>query len=167
MTRPALTPYSVANAGLVVRFDRVSPDDPEVMALFDAFIREADGPLGIDLEAEIQAGPPAELTGPNGVLLLARVDGEAAGLGGVRYLDSEAAEVKSMFVSPAHRGRGLARAILSELERIAREHGCRRVQLDTSAYLTGAVALYRAAGYREVPPYNENAKANLWFERQL
>jgi ribosomal protein S18 acetylase RimI-like enzyme len=72
-----------------------------------------------------------------------------------------------MFVAPAFRGRGLARALLTELERIARERGCHRVRLDTSDYLTGAVALYRSAGYREVPPYNENAKANLWFEREL
>lgn len=148
-------------------FNRVERDHPEVLALFDAFIRESDGPLGIDLEAEIAAGPPSELAGPHGVLLLARVDGEPAAIGGVRFLDSEAAEVKSMYVSPACRGRGLARALLTELERIARERGCRRIQLDTSDYLTGAVALYRAAGYREVPAYNENAKANLWFERRL
>jgi len=53
------------------------------------------------------------------------------------------------------------------LEQIAARHGCRRVQLDTSDYLTAAIALYRCAGYREVPPYNENPKANLWFERTL
>jgi GNAT superfamily N-acetyltransferase len=153
----------------VVTFDRVTPDDPEVAPLFDAFIREADGPLDIDLdiEAEIAAGPPRELAGPHGVLLLVRVDGEPAGLGGVRFLDAEAAEIKTMFVAPAHRGRGLARAILAELEAIARAHGCRATRLDTSDYLTGAVALYRAAGYREVPAYNDNVKANLWFERQL
>lgn len=152
-----------------IELEAVPPDGLEVGVLFDAFIREADGPLEIDLdiEAEIAAGPPVELAGPHGVLLLARVDGEPVGLGGVRFLDTEAAEVKSMFVSPAHRGRGIARAILAELEQIAREHGCGRTQLDTSDYLTGAVALYRAAGYREVPPYNDNPKANLWFERAL
>jgi GrpB-like predicted nucleotidyltransferase (UPF0157 family)/GNAT superfamily N-acetyltransferase len=152
-----------------LKLEPASRDDPKALALFDAFIREADGPLDVDLdiEAEIAAGPPAELAGPNGVLLLVRVDGEPAGLGGVRFLDTEAAEIKTMFVSPAHRGQGVARAILAELERIAGEHGCRRTQLDTSDYLTGAVALYRAAGYREVPPYNDNPKANLWFERLL
>ena len=98
------------------------------------------------------------------MLLLARVDGEPAGIGGVRFLDSEVAEVKSMYVSPAFRGRGLGRTILAELERIAAERGCRAVRLDTSDYLTEAVALYRSAGYREVAAYNENAKANLWFE---
>jgi ribosomal protein S18 acetylase RimI-like enzyme len=70
-------------------------------------------------------------------------------------------------VAPAFRGRGLARRILAELEEIARRHGCRATRLDTSDYLTDALHLYRAAGYREVPAYNANLKANLWFERQL
>jgi GNAT superfamily N-acetyltransferase len=144
-------------------------DDPEVLALFGPFIREADGPLDmdLDLEAEIAAGPPKDLTPPGGVLLLARVGAEPAGLGGVRHLETEVAEVKSMYVAPAHRGRGLARALLTELEEIARRHGCRATRLDTSDYLTSAIGLYRAAGYREVPAYNANVKANLWFERSL
>jgi GNAT superfamily N-acetyltransferase len=154
--------------------ERVPRDAPEVLALYEPFVREADGPLqydregaGVDIEAEIAAGPPADLVPPGGVFLLARVDGEPAGIGGVRHLDTEVAEVKSMFVSPAHRGIGLGRAILAELDRIAAEHCCRAVRLDTSDYLTDAVGLYRAAGYREVPAYNENPKASLWFERPL
>lgn len=138
-----------------------------MLGLFAEFIRESDGPLGIDLEAEIADGPPAELDGPDGVLLLARVGGEPAGIGGVRLLDTEAAEVKSMYVSPAFRGHGIARTLLAELERIARQRGCARVRLDTSDYLTEAITLYRSAGYREVPAYNDNPKANLWFEREL
>ena len=152
-----------------LKFDTANPDAPEVRALYDAFIREADGPLDweIDIEAEIAAGPPRDLAPPTGVLLLVRVDGEPAGLGGVRHLDTDVAEVKSMYLSPAHRGKGLARRLLAELEEIARRHGCLASRLDTSAYLTGAVNLYRAAGYREVPDYNANRKADLWFERQL
>ncbi|MGB7685909.1 MAG: GNAT family N-acetyltransferase [Solirubrobacterales bacterium] len=145
----------------------VARDDPRVRELYEVFIRESDGPLGIDLEAEFAAGPPADLVPPNGVLLMAYVDGIAAGLGGVRHLDTPVAEVKSMFVSRSRRGIGIGRRILTELEAIAVAHGCRAVRLDTSDYLTPAVALYRAAGYREVPDYNGNAKANLWFERQL
>ena len=57
--------------------------------------------------------------------------------------------------------------MLAELEAIAADHGCRAVRLDTSSYLTPAIGLYRAAGYRQVPPYNDNPKADLWFERQL
>jgi GrpB-like predicted nucleotidyltransferase (UPF0157 family)/GNAT superfamily N-acetyltransferase len=150
-----------------ISLDLASPDDAEVRALYADFIREADGPLGIDLEAEIAAGPPRDLTPPDGVLLLAKVGDEPAGLGGVRYLDTEFAEVKSMFVTPTHRGIGLGRGLLSELETIARGRGCRAVRLDTSDYLAEAIGLYRSAGYREVPAYNDNTKANLWFERSL
>lgn len=154
---------------MTVKLEEVDRDDPEVRALYEVFIRESDGPLGdaVDLRAEIAAGPPAELGRPSGILLLARVDGQAAGLGGVRHLDTEIAEVKSMFVAPAHRGIGLGRRILVELERIAAEHGCHAVRLDSSDYLTEAIGLYRSAGYAEVPAYNQNEKANVWFERQL
>jgi GNAT superfamily N-acetyltransferase len=155
-------------------FEPVDRDDPQVRMLYADFVREADGPLvydrqeaGIDLEAETAAGPPADLVSPDGVLLLARVDGEAAGLGGLRHLDTEVAEVKSMYVAPPFRGTGLGRRILARLDEIALEHGCRAVRLDTSDYLTAAVGLYRSAGYREVPAYNENPKADLWFERTL
>jgi GNAT superfamily N-acetyltransferase len=154
--------------------DPVDRDDPRVRALYADFVREADGPLvydregaGIDLDEEIAKGPPTDLVPPNGVLLLALVDGEPAGLGGVRHLDTDVAEVKSMYVAPAFRGTGLGRRILARLDEIALEHDCRAVRLDTSDYLTPAVSLYRAAGYREVPAYNENPKADLWFERSL
>ena len=154
-----------------IELGRVRPDAAEVRALYEVFIREADGPLagepGVDIEAEIAAGPPAELVPPAGALLIARVDGEPAGIGGVRHLDTEVAEVKSMFVAPAHRGLGLGRALLTGLERIAAEHGCRAVRLDTSDYLAEAIGLYRSAGYVEVPDYNGNPKADLWFERRL
>lgn len=138
-----------------------------MLALFANFIREADGPLDVDLAAAIGSGPPADLVAPDGLLLLARVDGAPAGLGGLRHLDTDVAEVKTMYVDPGFRGIGLGRRILAELERLAAAHGCSRVRLDTSDYLTAAIALYRAAGYREVPDYNRNPKANLWFERQL
>jgi GNAT superfamily N-acetyltransferase len=144
-------------------------DAPEALALYDAFIRESDGPLGdtVDLEAEIAAGPPADLVPPDGAFLLARVGSEPAGIGGVRHLGTDVAEVKSMYVSPAHRGVGLGRRLLGELDRIAAEHGCRAIRLDTSAYLREAIGLYAAAGYDEVADYNGNPKADLWFERAL
>ena len=150
-----------------ISFEPTSVGDSEVRALYADFIAEADGPLGVDLAAETANGPPADLEPPNGVLLLVRVGGKRAGLGGVRHVNTNVAEVKSMYLAPAFRGRGIARRLLAELEAIAAEHGCSAVRLDTSDYLTDAIGLYTAAGYREVPDYNGNTKANLWFERQL
>ncbi len=153
-----------------IAFESVRRDDPIVRDLYADFIREADGPLDpalVDVEAEIAAGPPANLDPPDGVMLLGRIDGDPAAIGGVRHLDTEIAEVKSMYVAPAYRGRGFALRLIDELHAVARERGCRATRLDTSAYLTAAVALYRSAGYTEVADYNGNAKADLWFEREL
>ncbi|HEX2392597.1 MAG TPA: GNAT family N-acetyltransferase [Solirubrobacterales bacterium] len=157
-----------------IEVETVGRDDTEVRALYAVFMREADGPLvavgrmsETELAAGIAAGPPAALVPPGGALLLARVDGEAAGIAGVRHLETEVAEVKSMYVEPSHRGVGLGRRLLTEVERIAAEHGCRRVRLDTSDYLSEAIGLYRSAGYAEVADYNANPKASLWFEREL
>jgi GNAT superfamily N-acetyltransferase len=156
-----------------VGWEVVGRDDPVVRDLYADFIREvreAEGPLApavIDIEAEIAAGPPPNLDPPAGVMLLGRVDGDPAAIGGVRHLDSPIAEVKSMYVVPAYRSGGLAGRLLDELHAVAREHGCAAARLDTSSYLTAAVALYRSAGYTEVPDYNGNVKADLWFERPL
>jgi ribosomal protein S18 acetylase RimI-like enzyme len=153
-----------------MRLETVSRTNPVVLDLYADFIREADGPLDpavVDVEAEIAAGPPANLDPPDGAMLLGRVDGDPAAIAGVRHLDTEVAEVKSMYVVPAYRGRGLATRLIDELHAVARERGCRAARLDTSAYLTAAVALYRSAGYTEVADYNGNAKADLWLERPL
>ncbi len=150
-----------------VEFEERSRDDPEVFRLYADFIRETDTELGLDIvESEIAAGPPPDLAPPNGVMLVALLDGKSAGIGGVRHLDREIAEVKSMYVVPEQRATGLASRLLRELEGIARDRGCQATRLDTSDYLTAAVALYRSAGYREVADYNGNPKANLWFERR-
>jgi GNAT superfamily N-acetyltransferase len=148
-------------------FEERPRDDPQVLALYAEFIVETDTALGRDVvEAELAAGPPQDLVRPNGLMLLALHDCGPAAIGGIRHLDSEVAEVKSMYVDPAHRGDGLGLEVLRRLEAIAAENGCAGTRLDTSDYLTPAVALYRSAGYREVPDYNGNPKANLWFERR-
>jgi GNAT superfamily N-acetyltransferase len=150
-----------------IEFQRRRRDDPDVLRLYSDFIHEVDASLGIDLEAEAATGPPDDLVPPNGVMLLVVADGEAAAIGGVRHLDTSVAEVKSMYVAPAHRGGGLGARMIRELEAIARGRGCRAARLDTSDYLTAAIALYRSAGYVEVDDYNANPKASLWFERRL
>jgi GNAT superfamily N-acetyltransferase len=151
-----------------ISFEPAARDDAEVRALFEAYVREIDEVLGADqVEASILAGPPADLVPPNGAMLLVLSDGEPIGIGGIRHLDTDTPEVKSMYVSPAARGTGLGPKLLAALEGIAAERGCPAVRLDTSDHLTAAIALYRRAGYAEIPAYNDNPAADLWFERRL
>ena len=101
------------------------------------------------------------------MLLVRGDDDEPIGIGGIRHLDTETPEVKSMYVSPAARGTGLGPKLLAALEALAAERGCPAVRLDTSDHLKAAIALYRRAGYTEIPAYNDNPHADLWFERRL
>ena len=41
------------------------------------------------------------------------------------------------------------------------------MHLETNRALTEAIALYRSAGYREVPAFNDEPFADHWFEKQL
>jgi GNAT superfamily N-acetyltransferase len=109
-----------------------------------------------------------ELAPPKGEFLVVLDDiGEGVGCGGVKDLGSGAFEIKRMWIAPSHRGRGYAKALLAALEDRARDSGAREVRLDTSAFLEEAVTLYRASGYSEIAPYNDNPFASLWFAKRL
>lgn len=89
----------------------------------------------------------SEFARPYGTFLVASVAGEAVGCAGLRRHDDGVAEIKRMFVRPAHRRRGHARAMLAALERWAGERGYRRIVLETGTAQPEAIALYAAAGY--------------------
>jgi GNAT superfamily N-acetyltransferase len=72
-----------------------------------------------------------------------------------------------MYVRPEARSRGVARALLEELEDAARALGYRTVCLDTGPKQVHALALYRSAGYVDVAPYNDNPFACFWGEKRL
>ncbi|MGA2826242.1 MAG: GNAT family N-acetyltransferase [Streptosporangiaceae bacterium] len=98
---------------------------------------------------------PAEFTPPSGLFLVG-YDGDAAVVcGGWRACgpgDTDA-EIRRMYVVPAARGRGLARRMLAELERTARDAGHQRMILETGRPQPEAVALYRSSRYTEIPAY--------------
>lgn len=101
------------------------------------------------------------------VFLVARLRGKPVGCGGLKLQVRAPAYLKRMWVSAELRGVGLGRRLLQELEDLARANGARAVQLETNRSLVEAVALYRAAGYREVEPFNDEPYAHHWFEKRL
>ncbi len=72
-----------------------------------------------------------------------------------------------MYVAPAGRSQGVARALLGALEDAARERGYARVRLDTGPRQPHARTLYLSAGYHEIPDYNQNPAASFWGEKDL
>jgi DNA-binding MarR family transcriptional regulator len=121
---------------------------------------------GFDADAS-HVAPTDQLTPPTGVLLLARLHGEAVGGGALRFYADEPAHVKHMWVDPAVRGLGVGRRVLSALEDEARRHGIAAVRLETNRTLHEAIALYRSSGYDEVPAFNDEPYGDHWFEKRL
>lgn len=110
---------------------------------------------------------PTLFTRPRGVFLVVTDDEVESGCGGIRMLSPTRAEIKHLWVRPGSRGRGLGRAILAELERLAAELGASETVLDTNASLDAAGGLYRASGYSSIEPYNDNPNATNWYRKPL
>jgi putative acetyltransferase len=79
------------------------------------------------------------------------------GVGALKELGSDHAEIKSMHTAAAARGRGVGRALLEHLLAVARSRGHRRVSLETGATDAFAPArgLYAAAGFVSCGPFGD------------
>jgi DNA-binding MarR family transcriptional regulator/ribosomal protein S18 acetylase RimI-like enzyme len=121
---------------------------------------------GFDPSRSIPAAE-ADMTPPHGVLLVARLRGRPVGCGALKLHPGEPAELKRMWVDPSARGLGLGRRLLRELELYAADAGATTIRLETNGSLTEAIALYRSAGYDEVPAFNAEPYAHHWFEKRL
>lgn len=81
-------------------------------------------------------------------------DGERpVGCAGLKRYDETMAEVKRVFVAESHRGKGISREIMRQLEQRARALGYRSLVLESGEPLTAAMGLYRSLGYRRIPNY--------------
>jgi GNAT superfamily N-acetyltransferase len=99
---------------------------------------------------------------PEGIFLIAWVDGEPVGCGGWRTishfspesaLPEDVAEIKRMYVAPGTRKSGVATALLAALEASARESGMRRMILETGTAQPEAIAFYTKMGYERITNY--------------
>lgn len=93
---------------------------------------------------------------PHGRLLLGVRDGRVEGVGCLRRLSADVAEVKRMYVRPDAHGTGVGRALLDALIFAARDESYRVVRLDTGGFMEVAQHLYRSAGFEPIEPYVES-----------
>jgi putative acetyltransferase len=86
-----------------------------------------------------------------------RLDRELLGIGALKLLDENHAELKSMHTTEAARGRGVGRAMVEHLLGVARARGIRRVSLETGtmAAFAPARSLYARAGFEPCEPFGD------------
>jgi GNAT superfamily N-acetyltransferase len=123
---------------------------------------------GLDLDApDMPRAGAAELGPPGGAFRVGWRGEVPVCCGGIKRLDEQACEIKRMYVAPQARGQGVARALLGALEQVARDLGYAVARLDTGPRQTHALALYRSAGYAEIPNFNNNPAALYFAEKSL
>jgi GNAT superfamily N-acetyltransferase len=103
---------------------------------------------------------PAYFEPPDGAFFVGYLDDRPVATGAWRRRHdvavdgtTEAAEIKRMYVAPAARGRGLARAMLAHLEATARDAGAEAMILETGLAQPEAIALYKSSGYTPIPGF--------------
>lgn len=121
---------------------------------------------------EMKAAVAKEISGPRAGFVVAWLNDKAVGCGAWRPLASaerSVAEIKRMFVQPAFRGRGISRAILNELEALARVDGYATVRLETGLRQPAALRLYETSGYHRIEPYGRyrDDPLSVCFEKTL
>jgi GNAT superfamily N-acetyltransferase len=111
----------------------------------------------------------AEVEEGRGAFLVARAGDAPGGCGAIRRIDGDTGEIKRMYVAPALRGRGIGARLLAALEAEARRLRLTRVVLETGARQPEALALYRRAGYVEIPPFGEyvGSPLSVCMEKRL
>lgn len=123
---------------------------------------------GLELSgADMPKAGPAQMSPPGGTFVVGFEAGVAVCCGGVKRLPDGACEIKRMFVVDEARGRGLARALLEELERRARELGYEIARLDTGPRQMRAQRMYERAGYVAIENFNANPVASFFGEKRL
>ena len=101
------------------------------------------------------AGLPGAYAPPGGALVMALIDGQAAGCAALRRFDAERAEAKRLFVRSQFRGQGVGRALLDWVIAEARALGYREMVGDTVPQMAVALAMYDRAGFERTGPYAE------------
>lgn len=150
-----------------IELETVEFDHPDAVLLRDAAVAELAVRYGGDDDAQEVIDPATIVT-----TVVVRVDGALAAGGSIRDVSgaddgrgrgtahpAATGEVKRVFVRPEHRRNGVARRLMDELERGAREVGFRRLVLETGTAQPEAIAMYERLGYEPIEKYGKYASS--------
>ena len=133
----------------IIRTNSESADFQSLVNLLDINLRERYGEIQTyyDQFNDITVIP---------YVVMVYVDGQAVGCGAFKKFDDTQVEVKRVFVKEENRGQGIARALLADLEKWAKELGFEACILETGDRQYEAIDLYtKKLGYEIIPNYGQ------------
>jgi putative acetyltransferase len=147
-----------ADAAMLASQGEISADDPrasDVRKLLERHLAFAHSQTPSE---EVHALDSDGLVDPAITFFSFRANGMLLGIGALKELDRQHAELKSMHTAETARGAGIGRAMLDHILRVARERDFLRVSLETGTTpaFVPARALYADAGFRPCPPFGNH-----------
>lgn len=128
----------------------------EVRQLFIEYAKSLNIDLTFqDFEAELKT-LPGKYEAPGGTLILATVDGKAAGCIALRKISEDICEMKRLYVRDAYRGLGLGKRLIGMIIDDARKLNYAYIRLDTLETMKKAQSLYLSLGFYDIEPYVYN-----------
>lgn len=103
-------------------------------------------------------------------VVTAQLDGELVGFCAWGRWPNGDGKVRALYVTPAHRGKGLSRGLLTAAEKVMKAHGISYVRFETGPKQTPAMFLYESHGYSRLSEgfgfYAEN-EGSVFYGRSL
>lgn len=105
-----------------------------------------------DFEIELKT-LPGKYAPPDGVLILALVDGNRAGCIAMRKISDSICEMKRLYVKEEYRGLGIGKKLIMMIIEEARKLHYNYIRLDTLPTMKKAQELYIKLGFYDIEPY--------------
>jgi len=103
-----------------------------------------------------------------GGIILFKEDNEFIACVAVRKNKEGYAELKRMYVQPAHQHKSIGKSLLEKAIELAKNCNYKFIRLDTLSNMTPAINLYKKYGFYEVPAYYHNPISTaVYFEMRL
>lgn len=105
-----------------------------------------------------------KMLGPRGRVIVARIADAIVGVGTMKPVSVDTAEIKRMFVRPQARGLGIARGIMARLVDDARSEGFTVIRGETMVFMSSAIALYSSLGTADIEQFDDSEAAMAGLE---
>lgn len=139
------------------RVEILPADSPERIRIARELVAEYLGWIAArardELALDFDANAMLESSFGGDRIWLARSSGVWIGVGALKPTAAGVAEIQRMYVRPQARGAGAGRALLNALMADARMQRIALLRLESLPFLAEAHALYRSAGFLDVPPW--------------
>jgi GNAT superfamily N-acetyltransferase len=132
----------------LIRCNSVNKDFRDLVILLD---EDLNSRYGI-LQAQYKKFNKIEA---NETVMVAYQDKIPVGCGCFKKFDTSSVEIKRMFVKKENRGKGIAKRILTELERWAEENGNKTTFLETGIKQHEAISFYTNFGYKRIENFGQ------------